>query len=198
MHIVVAAAVLVMTTQAVRAQPVGRYQRSWVPSATESAYVVEAPPAYTMELVGADAVSLALIFAGARSEGPNGEDGPATAPLFLGGVSAHLAGGPIIHAMHGQGRRAALSFTLRALIPMTLGLMSISANDGCDGVLCELDDFGAYFVGGMVVASVIDWAALSHGTTLAKRRLRSPSVPMWSPTMAPAHGGAQVGIVGTF
>lgn len=198
-RIVVAAAVLVLSTQAAQAQPAGRYQRSWVPPSSESAYVVEEPPAYTMEIVAADAVSLGLMFAGARSEGPNGEDGGATGALFLGGISAHLAGGPIIHAVHGQGRRAALSFAMRALIPTTLGLMSISANDGCgDGLFCELDDFGYYFVGGMVVASVIDWAVLSHGSTLAKRRLRSPSVPMWSPTVSPAVGGAQLGVVGTF
>ncbi len=199
MRTVVAAAVLVLTTQAAQAQPAGRYQRSWVPPSTEPAYVVEDPPAYTMDIVGADAVSLGLMLAGARSEGPSGEDGDATGALFLGGISTHLAGGPIIHLAHGQGRRAALSFVLRAVIPTTLGLMSISANEGCEeGFLCELDDFGAYFVGGMVVASVIDWGFLSHGSVLAKRQLRSPSVPMWSPTMAPAPGGAQVGIVGTF
>lgn len=199
MRIVVAAAVLALTTRAAQAQPAGRYQRSWVPSSTEPAYVIEEPPAYTLEIVAADAISLGLMVAGALSEGPNGEDSNASGALFLGGISTHTLSSPIIHAVHGHGRRAALSFVLRSAIPTALGLMSISANDGCEeGFLCELDDFGAYFVGGMVVASIIDWGVLSHGTVLAKQRLGAPSVPMWSPTMAPAPGGAQVGVVGMF
>jgi hypothetical protein len=155
------------------------------------------PPGYTGEILAADVLSFGLIALGARSEGPNGEDTDATGAYYLTGILGAWSIAPIIHAAHHQGRRAAVSLVLRQGLAWGGMIAKMTANQGCtDGWFCELDGIGQWFVGGLVVASVIDLTVLTHGKTLARRRIPPHT---YIPTFAPVVGGGmQAGLVGTW
>ncbi len=124
-----------------------------------------------------------------------GEDGgPGIASL------GYLFAGSIVHGLHGNGRSALYSVGLRVSLPL-LGALAGGASQGdCDEIDCAASiALGAGI--GALSALIIDWSALSKkavpfdpGSDVAGRSRTYSIVPQ----LAPARGGAQLGVAGTF
>ena len=156
----------------------------------------EAPPSYTLHVVAADATAVGLMAAGALTDHTMADDSNVPAAFVWAGLGTYVLGAPVVHLMRDQNDRAALSVTLRMGLPLAFGTLGYVTSEGCEGWFCQLDAMALGALGGAALASIIDYAVLSWGTTLAKPRKREGAV--WSPTVAPAPGGGQVGVAGTF
>lgn len=165
---------------------------------TGVAALAPAPPAentksYRWQIVLADAGSLlAGLFApalGVRDDG--------AIAMIYGGTYA--LGAPVVHAVNGHPWRAAGSVALRVALPY-LGVQighALQGEPDCppDANLCgdAVVEWGLIFgiTGGALTAIVIDTWLLAKPTTRSAKR-------GWSPTAAPASGGATVGVSGWF
>lgn len=133
----------------------------------------------------ADGVSLGLILGGGTAEGPGGEDTTASDVLFDVGFSAAFFGSPLIHLVHGNLRQAGESVALRLGMTSLGMLVAMVANDGCDaGLFCELEYVGYGALGGIVAASLLDAALITHEPAASRT---------WTPQLAAGHGGLRVG-----
>jgi hypothetical protein len=115
----------------------------------------EAPPRwYGWEILLVDAAALGVMIAAGRA------DSDAVAWV---GFGAYAAGGPLLHAIHGNGGRAATSGVLRVGLPLTLGLLASAACDG-DGeeFLGCLGPVGGAMLGGAAIALIVDYAILAY------------------------------------
>jgi len=88
------------------------------------------------------------------------------------GLTMFALGGPIIHALHGHGRRALLSLSARVAAPLALGLAggyafaaTTEENSGEAGVL----GFAAGCALAVSGAIVLDAVWLTHGTRASPR-----------------------------
>ena len=143
--------------------------------------------------LGVDAVGLAALVAGGMAEGPGGRDTDASNTLFSIGAGTMMFGAPLIHAVRGHGVRAVGSLGLRAGLAGAGMWVAVAANtcDSSKEFLCDLDYIGYGFLGGLVVASVIDAAVNTE-----EREPRAARV--WAPTVSATHDGARVGFVAMF
>jgi hypothetical protein len=145
--------------------------------------------------LSADAISIGLFAAGNLAEGEGGHDTPLSNTLFATGLLGATFATPIIHATRGHGGRAIGSWLLRQGLASAGMLIAFSASQGCDdGWFCELEYVGYGYLGGIVLASVIDAATITDEVVPRERAPRS----VWSPTISATHQGARVGFVATF
>lgn len=201
MRIAVIAAVLVVLTSVAAAQAPGETM-SWAPEETppssQAPQVVKA--SYRGQVLLADGLSLGMIILG-----PVGGNDELTGLGFAG----YFVGAPIVHIAHGRGGAALQSLGLRMGLPILGGMIGyrlgpndVVCNEGRgdpqygDGGACGGDhgSITGLLVGalaGAVTASVVDATYL---TTYEKRVAR----PSWSASLRPMHGGASVGIAGSF
>jgi hypothetical protein len=201
MRTAVVVAVLVLLTSIAAAQAPGQtmsFDREEPPSATPAMQTVTVN--YRNEILLADGLSLGLMLA----SGPSGNE-----ELAGWGVAGYFLGAPIVHVAHGRGVAALQSFGLRAGLPLLGGMIGyrIGPNDiACtegrgdpqygDGGACSGDQgsitglaLGA--LAGGITAIVVD----SRYLTKYEKQVPAPS---WSASLRPTHGGASVGIAGTF
>jgi hypothetical protein len=145
---------------------------------------------YGYQNLGADGAALALAIGGAAMQ-ENGE------LLGVASLLTYALGSPIIHAVNGEGGRAAGSIALRLGLPLVLGGIGAATAPPCgeNEQLC-FNGLGEFVLGvaiGGVSAIVIDDFVLAHKT----RRVYHEST--WTPTVAPsAAGGMTFGVAGTF
>jgi hypothetical protein len=143
--------------------------------------------------LGVDAVGLAALVAGGMAEGPGGRDTSTSNTLFTIGALGMTLGAPAVHLAKGHGVRALGSLGLRAGLASAGMFVAVAANT-CDPdkeFLCELDYIGYGFLGGLVVASVID-AAVNTEERVPRH------AATWAPTVSATHDGARVGFVAAF
>lgn len=111
--------------------------------------------------------------------------------------------GPLVHASHDRPGSALSSFLLRAVLPVTLGVLAAGSSDGCDS--CDGPDFsrvGGAAAAGLAIGVALDWTLLPHREVIveevprrrAKPRRRATVIPLVS---AGAHG-AMFGAAATF
>ena len=201
MRIAVAAAVLVAMTSIAAAQAPGETM-SFDPENPPGA--VERDPKtitvnYRRDIMLADGLSLGLILAAPAADNEE---------LAGWGVAGYFLAAPIVHVAHGRGVQAVQSFGLRAGLPLLGGLAGyrLGPNDmvcdlgrpdpqyGDGGGGCPEGSISGMLVGalaGGVTAVVLDWKYLT-------KYQKTVPAPSWSASIRPTHGGASVGVSGTF
>jgi hypothetical protein len=145
-----------------------------------------APADYRWQVVAADVVSVVLAF----SRSGTG--------IRLGGLT-YVLGGPIIHAVHGQGARMGVSLALRVGLPIALALTGAGlAHHDCspDDDDCDNGSLGGGILGfgvGIVTAMVVDSVVIAGAV-----KVRKHTGATWAPqiAMTPQHVG--LGVVGRF
>lgn len=184
MRLATIAVVLGLASTAAFAEPTG------VPSQPQP---VPEPPlieSYRLQTALADGAALLTLAAGA---------GSSDSSTFKLGIGIYLLGAPIVHLMHHRPSRAFGDLALRAAIPAAATLLLLSAHrDPCSspGANYRCTDWGALglwavgLIGGATVASVLDTSLLAKGD--------DPPARSWSPAIAPSHGGATLGVAGSF
>jgi len=199
MRIVVALAVLVLTTSIAAAQAPGQtlsFDREAPPSAAEPQTVTVN---YRGQVMLADGLSLGLlVFSG----------GAHNDKMAGWGIAGYFLGAPLVHAAHGRGTQALQSLGLRAGLPLLGGMLGyqIGPNDTTciEGVRAD----GSYGGGGgcgdhgSIIGMVV--GGLAGGFTamvvdakyLTKYEKRV--TPSWTASIKTSHGGAIVGVSGTF
>jgi hypothetical protein len=147
-----------------------------------------------LSALGLGALSLA-----AATSGHSSED--LSLPAGLAALATYVAGGPIIHAARGNYGNMSESIVLRLLTPLGGALVGAgigaASESGCDGDFCGIGMaiggiFG--FGGGMVLASVLDIAAVSYD---ARPDPQHPQVAL-VPTVDMRQGGVGMNLVGTW
>jgi hypothetical protein len=156
-----------------------------LPPAPEIAPEIEIAD-YRWQVAAADVVSVAL----ALSQSGAG--------IRLGGLT-YVLGGPIIHAVHGQGGRMGVSLAMRVGLPIALafagaGLAHHDCSPGDDD--CDDGSLGGAILGfgvGIVTAMVVDSAVIAGAVEVRKH-----TGATWAPQIAvtPRHVG--FGVVGRF
>src|SRR5947208_12597579 len=131
-----------------------------VAHADDSTVDAPAQPSYRMQLVASDTVAAAAFLGGDALESRGGAAGTTGDVLMATGGAAFLLGGPVIHALHGNYGRGAISLGLRVLLPI-IGANIGAAVSGCDkheglGDLCVVDDMTAGLLVGAATAAVAD------------------------------------------
>jgi hypothetical protein len=117
-----------------------------------------------------------------------------TAPgaLPIGGLTYAL-GGPIVHLVHGNWGRSAISVGARVALPIVGLAIGANTDDGYDGSSGGTDRMGALLGGvliGMVAATLVDAGLLAYEPVA-----ESPTV---APTVSLGKDHAVVGAAGTF
>jgi hypothetical protein len=142
------------------------------------------PRWYGWEIMLADAAALTLMAAGGAAD---------AAPLAYAGVGVYILGGPVLHNVHGNRLRGALSGVLRGALPLGFGLAAEAACDedeqdswfGCVG------EVGGAIIGGALLAMILDYAFLAHEPERAPPAVHAVVAPR-------AGGGVTLGLAGTF
>jgi hypothetical protein len=114
-------------------------------------------------------------------------------------ITTNVLGGPIIHAVHGQGVRTGASLALRVGLPIALAVAGAKlAHHDCgpDDDDCDDGSLGGAILGfgvGIVTAMVVDSAVIAGAV-----EVRKPTGATWAPQIAvtPRHVG--LGVVGRF
>lgn len=135
---------------------------------------------YGLEIVPADVAALVLV-----------RTGDSVAKIGLG---LYLLDGPIVHALHGQGGRAAGSFALRVGMPFAIGFAfhSLAGGDSeGDGILTLLG-----VVLGAMGAAAIDDAAVAR--SVPRRPSAKRAGATWSPHIAVSQRLTSLGVAGRF
>jgi hypothetical protein len=145
------------------------------------------------------ALGLGALSLAAATSGHSIED--LSLPAGLAGLATYVAGGPIIHATRGNYGNMGESIALRLLTPIGGALVGAgigaASESGCSGDWCGIGAaiggiFG--FGGGMVLASVLDIAAVSYDSPPDPQR---PQVALL-PTVDTRQGGVALNLVGTW
>jgi hypothetical protein len=199
MRLAVAAVLLVLSTSIAAAQAPGQ-TLSWEPEVAPPSTVQPQTTTinYRNDVLLADGASLGLVLLAVPSHTPQ---------LAALGVSGFFLGAPIVHIAHGRGTAALESFGLRATLPLVgawigyrVGPQDIACADaaptegGLGGGCTDQGSIAGMLLGGLaggVAAIVID----AHYLTKYEKRAAAQS---WSASIAPSHGGATVGLAGTF
>jgi len=110
-------------------------------------------------------------------------------------------GGPTIHWLHGRKGIAAASFGVRSGVPLVGVLVGVVVGSSCNheqagpkGCRSQAAGYGA--LAGFAAASAIDATFLAFDAPPAEKR--GASSFSWAPLVAPAEGGATLGVVGSF
>ncbi|HTL35488.1 MAG TPA: hypothetical protein VL326_20310 [Kofleriaceae bacterium] len=202
MRIAVAAAVLVVLTSVAAAQAPGQtmsFDPTNPPSAQEPQTITVS---YRRDVMMADGLALALVFAAPVSESEE---------LAGWGVTTYFLGAPLVHVAHGRGVAALQSLGLRAGLPLAGALIGYRL--GPDDMVCDYGaspnngdfnpDRGTCPDGGSIIGMVL--GGVAGGITavaldwkyLTKYEKQVPW-PSWSASIKPTHGGATVGVSGAF
>jgi hypothetical protein len=131
-----------------------------VASAAEATAEAAARPSYRLQILAADASAAALFLGGDGLESRGGAIGTAGDVLMATGGVTYLLGGPVIHAVHRNYGRAAISIGLRVVLPV-VGANIGTALSSCDRTqtfanLCAVDDMAAGFLIGAAAAAAAD------------------------------------------
>lgn len=199
MRLAVAAVLLVLSTSIAAAQAPGQTM-SWEPEVAPPSTVQPQTMTvnYRSDVLLADGASIGLVLLAAPTHSPQ---------LAAFGVSGFFLGAPIVHIAHGRGTAALESLGLRAGLPLVgawigyrVGPQDIACADaapvegGLGGGCTDQGSIVGMLLGGLaggVSAMVID------AKFLAKYEKRT-APPSWTASIAPSHGGATVGVAGTF
>lgn len=110
------------------------------------------------------------------------------------GIAGWYLASPVIHAVHGHGGKAAAALGLRLGLPVLGGLVGAAAqNDRSDEDVPAGLVYGALL--GVVAAMVIDDVVLANEDVVPEP---TPDAPTLGPTASVVHGGATVGLGGSF
>jgi hypothetical protein len=118
---------------------------------------------YRLQILASDGVAAAAFFGGNAVE----SDGAAGDVLMATGGVTYLLGGPVIHAVHHNYGRAAISLGLRVLLPIIGANIGVAAS-GCQdhqsfANLCYVDDMAAGFLIGAATAAAADILLVAPG-----------------------------------
>jgi hypothetical protein len=148
---------------------------------------------YGGEILVPDIVSGVLLGVGlSANDGTAGGFGP----TWGIGTLLYLAGGPIVHGVHGHGGKVGASIVLRLVTPIAgaagaraVGESACPRDSDCPEGYTVLG-----FLGGMVVASVLDM------TLVAREPVPNPgaSLVRVAPNVGLVRNGAHVGLAGEF
>ena len=129
-----------------------------------------------------------------------------TGSLGVIGLGGYLFASPAIHLAHGHAGKAALSFALRAALPLVgygIGAAAASSDTGATRGLLGISHSSSLpgtatlgFVFGALVAVVVDDTSIAR-EDVARARPVAEAVT-WQPTVAPSAHGALVGLEGRF
>jgi hypothetical protein len=127
-------------------------------------------------------------------EGGSGRPGP----LATLTMASYFFTAPMIHGAHRQGLRALGSFTLRAGLPLLLGLLGEQLDPPPECTTCE-DELRSQgkiigLTAGVLIAMAVDGLVL--GRPIYRRTERSRAA--WVPALRGVSGGATAGVLGTF
>jgi len=153
------------------------------------------PKSYRAQVIVADAsaIALSLIIDRLSADGNARPDALAT---FT--IAAYFFTAPAIHGFHREGRRALLSFGLRAGLPLLFGFLGeqIDGAPPCESCQDSLRSDGKVFglTAGVLLAMAIDGALLSRPIRARTERPRAA----WTPAVHAVSGGALAGLAGTF
>ncbi|HWO20179.1 MAG TPA: hypothetical protein VNO30_15435 [Kofleriaceae bacterium] len=162
---------------------------------------------YRWQIVGPDAAVVVLSLAIDRLRANDNSRPDAIATLA---IASYFFTAPLIHGAHRQGKRALISFGLRAGLPLLLGLAGeqLDGTPACD--ICEdsLRSEGKLIgiTAGVLIAMAVDGTWLGqpiHRRTERKPQAAGPAArdrprAAWAPQIAGVRGGATAGVVGTF
>lgn len=149
---------------------------------------------YGLEILLADGLALAVAGASIKFEQPG---------FALAGLGTYLIAPPVVHAIHGQGGRAAASFGLRVGAPavgMLTGMAIAGAFDGSGGGAYRAIAGGVVGLGaGAIAAMVVDAVVLAREPDVKVRVPRGwDGKPRLAPTVSALPGGGAVGVGGSF
>jgi len=142
---------------------------------------------YGWQTLTADASALVLLIS-AATVGDH-DEGLAQA-LAIGSLATYVAGGPIVHGVHGNPGRAIGSLGLRAGAPVAGALLGAANEDCHGGDFCGMQGAFVGFAVGAGVAMVLDAAFLAHETV--------PDEPVVTPVVTTGKNGTWLGLSGRF
>jgi hypothetical protein len=150
---------------------------------------------YRWQVIGADAAAIAMSVLVDRIAAGGGDR---SAPLATLTIATYFFGAPLVHGVHRQGKRALVSFGLRAGLPLLLGLLGeeLDGTPPCDFCNDSLRSEGK-LIGitvGVLAAMAVDGVLLARPIY---RRVERPRA-VWAPALRGVQGGATAGVVGTF
>lgn len=146
---------------------------------------------YRWQIAAADAASIALVLSQSRS-------------VSTAGAFVYLLGGPVIHALNGEGNRTAGSLALRITLPLVGALAGAKLFDrrtSCagDDIDCYSDDLAGAFVGfgvGALGAMIIDTALVARPHVVHKEPQRAAQT--WVPQITVTPHQKTVGVLARF
>jgi hypothetical protein len=185
-----AALVATLTSAAFVAPAAAQAPGELAPAAYAAPPAPEAPSkierSYALQLAGADLASLATMMIGAS--------GQSEEVVRLGSLG-YLFAAPAVHALNGNGTRAAQSLALRVTLPLAGMFIGFFAGPSDEGGDCcgDVSFTGALVGGGIGVATalVVDY------TLFGKKTERAPT-RSWQPTVGASQNGFSVGAMGRF
>ncbi len=114
----------------------------------------------------------------------------------------YVLGGPIIHAVHGDGERAFGALGILAGIPATLGLTGFIIDEACGvDASCTGTTWAYGLLAGLILAPIIDGVALGWEDVPREGEVRpkaAPVMPVVNASLAPGAEQLSVGVGGTF
>ena len=155
----------------------------------------EAMPSYRLQLAGTDAAAALTLLVGEKTTDSNGQRDQTLIAL---GIATFALGSPIVHLVHGHGKRALASFLLRGVAPLVtaeigaqLKTCFVTSSADCDISSASDSHRIAGLVLGVASAMAIDYTFFGA----AERPRPEPS---WAPSVGATRGGVSLGIAGTF
>jgi hypothetical protein len=150
---------------------------------------------YRWQVLGPDLAAIGMSIIVDRISADGGDRPTALATLT---IATYFFGAPLVHGIHRQGKRALISFGLRAGLPLVLGLLG----EELDGTPpCDFCDDSLRSEGKLIGITIGVLAAMAvDGVLLARpiyRRVERPRT-VWAPTLRGVTGGATAGVAGTF
>ena len=164
------------------------------------------PTWYGWQTFASDAASVGLFITALElSDGysPFNGEAPASANLAAGlGTAGYAAGGPTIHVLHGRPGAAVGSVFLRVGLPILGGIVGERTATCLPGNRdygnCGMGQAILGFLGGVVMASVIDAAMLSWESPSAKPKAAAGPTLGFAPVLASDGKHGELRLFGTF
>ena len=165
------------------------------PPAEEDAPAPRTPKRYREQVLVGDALAVALSLIVDRVSA-DGNARPGALATFT--IATYFFTAPAIHGFHREGRRALVSFGLRAGLPLLFGLdgEQLDGAPPCETCKDSLRSRGKVIglTAGVLLAMAIDGALLSRPRRQRTERPRAA----WTPAVSGVRGGALAGLAGTF
>jgi len=155
------------------------------------------PKNYRLQVIAGDAIAVGLSLIVDRLSA-DGNARPGGLATFT--IASYFFAAPAIHGIHREGRRALLSFGLRAGLPLLFGFVGeqIDSAPPCETCMDSLRSDGKVIglTAGVLLAMAIDGALLSR--PIGRRRTERPRAAALAPAVHGVRGGALAGLAGTF